>query len=324
LVDGGAFRQDPVFLVDVGASGGIDAYWSAFEDQLVGVGFDPLLTEVDHLNRTTPNPRVTYVPAWVTSHRARSSRVIEPSETPNTQFFQRTSAVRAAEIAELDYMQEFNNRGAEVRYAEHHVVLDEYFDAEARTSIDFIKVDTDGHDYDVLLGCDAILSSGRVLGLAVEAQFHGFVSADANLFSNVDLYLRTKGFGLFDLEINRYSRAALPARFVLSVPAQTTTGQVSWGEAIYFRDLADPDYEQTWNFHPSMEDVLKLACLFEIFGMPDCSAELVIKYGDEIVADYDRTAILDVLASEQEGRDIGYEDLLREFSDQARVGWTSS
>ena len=39
------------------------------------------------------------------------------------------------------------------------------------------------------------------------------------------------------------------------------TGQVSWGEAIYFRDFGDPHYESMWDFAPSGADVLKLMCL---------------------------------------------------------------
>ena len=73
-----------------------------------------------------------------------------------------------------------------------------------------------------------------MLGLGVEVQFHGPVSSEANLFSNVDRFLRGFGFGLFDLDVHRYSRGALPAEFVYDLPAQTTTGQVLWGEAIYF------------------------------------------------------------------------------------------
>src|SRR5205823_1092351 len=128
----------------------------------------------------------------------------------------------------LHYAREYYNAGAEIEHATKRIALDEYFTSDDAGRIDFIKVDTDGHDYEVLRGCDEILRSGRVLGLAVEAQFHGPVSRDANLFSNIDAYLRSRGFGLFDLEVYRYSRAALPAAFVAGIPANTPTGQVSW------------------------------------------------------------------------------------------------
>lgn len=309
LVSRDAFLQDHVFIVDVGASGGIDSYWYEFGNHLCAVGFDPLIAEVQRLNADAISG-IRYIPAWVTSPSP-----LEADDVPSTQFFPRTSAVRSAEITSLDYPREHFNAGAEIELAADQIVLDDYFDGDTATQIDFIKVDTDGHDYEVLLGSEQMLRSGRVLGLAVEVQLHGRVSRSANIFSNIDPFLRDRGFSLFDLELHRYSRAALPAQFVYDLPAQTTTGQVSWGEAIYFRDLGDPTYERTWGFNPTTEDVLKLVCLYEIFGMPDCSAELILKYRPRIRNVADPTVLLDLLAAEQSGRDVTYAGLLREFSD---------
>lgn len=313
----GSFLQDPVFVVDVGASGGIDSYWYEFKDQLIAVGFDPLSAEVERLNAQAM-PGVTYVGAWVTSSSPRQTE-----DLPNTQFFSRTSAVRAAEVASLDYTREYFNAGVGVEFAKERIVLDEYFANNDRMNIDFVKVDTDGHDYEVILGCDQILGSGRVLGLAVEAQFQGPTSQDANVFSNIDPLLRSQGFSLFDVEVYRYSRAALPASFLFDIPAQTATGQISWGEAIYFRDLGDPSYEEMWRFEPTTVDVLKLACLFEIFGVPDCSAELILKYGQRIGSEDERTELLDILAAEQYGREITYSKLLRQFEAETRARFAS-
>ncbi len=78
----------------------------------------------------------------------------------STHFFSRTSAVRAAEIAELDFVREHQNAGAPITYASDRIVLDDYFHAADRARIDFLKVDTDGADYDVLRGADQILRSG--------------------------------------------------------------------------------------------------------------------------------------------------------------------
>ena len=312
LVGRTTFADDPLFVVDVGASGGIDRYWHEFGDQLRAVGFDPLVTEVERLNASA-GEGVRYEAAWVTCR--------EPGTTngmPSTQFFQRTSAVRAAEVANLDYTRQHYNAGAPVELSTERIVLDEHFDADERQRIDFLKVDTDGGDFDVLRGAEAILRDGGVLGLAVEAQFHGPVASDANLFSNIDLYLRGLGFALFDLEVNRYSRSALPSEFLLDIPAQTITGQASWAEAFYFRDLGDPGYESMWSFEPSDVDVFKLICLFEIFGLPDCSAELVLKYDQRLGDRRTRSKFLDILASQQAGERTAYGDLQRRFADDAR------
>lgn len=208
--------------------------------------------------------------------------------------------------------------------SETRIVLDEYLAADERNRIDFLKVDTDGGDFDVLRGAEEILRNGALLGLAVETQFNGPIGSDANLFSNVDRYLRGFGFGLFDLDVNRYSRDALPAEFALDLPAQTVTGQVSWGEAIYFRDLGDPNYESVWDFVPSRVDVLKLMCLFEIFGLPDCSAELILRYRESLGDERLRTELLDVLAAEQAGSGTTYASLQRRFADDARRRFSPS
>ena len=298
LVDRGSFENDPMFVVDVGASGGIDSYWHEFRDDLEVIGFDPLVAEVERLNAGAERG-VRYEAAWVTCHTPTLEQPLR-----STQFFSRTSAVCAADIAELDFVRYHQNAGAPIMYASDRIVLDDYFDTADRSRIDFVKVDTDGADFDVLRGADTILRSGGVLGLAVEAQFHGPVSTEANLFPNVDLYLRDRGFSLFDLEVLRYSRSALPSTFALGIPAQTVSGQVSWGEAIYFRDLGDPRYEAMWEFEPSPVDLLKLMCLFEIFGLPDCSAELVLKYAQIVGDDETRTRYLDVLAAQQSARSL--------------------
>jgi FkbM family methyltransferase len=313
LVARRVFADDPVFVVDVGASGGIDGYWTEFAEQFRAVGFDPLVAEVDRLNAGA-RTGVEYVAAWVT----RPDPGTHEAAARSTDFFQRTSAVRAAEITGLDYIREVFNAGAPVERTATRIVLDEYFGPDDRARIDFIKIDTDGGDFDVLRGADAILRNGRVLGLAVEVQFHGPVSDDANLFSNVDRYLRGKGFALFDLEVYRYSRHALPAEFQLDLPAQTVTGQVSWGEAIYSRDLGDPEYESMWDFAPSSVEVLKLACLFEIFGLPDCAAELILKYEETLDRECDRTELLDRLAADQWGPGATFAGVHRRFEDDVR------
>lgn len=318
LVERGMFRRDPVHIVDVGASGGIDSYWHEFGDQLRAVGFDPLIVEIERLKNEGARG-VNYIAAWVTC----ASPLPDDSRL-STDFFQRTSAVRAAELARLDYTREHFNAGAELRLSDERIVLDDYFSDADASSIDFMKVDTDGQDYEVLVGTRSILHAGRVLGLAVEVQFQGHVSESANVFGNIDRLLRGAGFSLFDVEAYRYSRAALPAEFVYEIPAQTKSGQVSWGDALYFRDLGDPDYEQRWGFFPTSEDVLKLACFYELFGLLDCAAELILKYTALLRGELDCRELLDILATEQTGRKTSHAALIREFELDVRERFVPS
>jgi hypothetical protein len=275
-----AWGPSDFYLIDVGASEGLGDCWQAYKPRFRALGFDPLVAEVKRLNALTVDPKIRYVDAFVTYHGY--DELFPPQQRPggadacpNTNFWSRTSSVRAMNLCQMDYTRERHNAGAEVVWSQNHVQLDDFIPRSDYPLVDFIKIDTDGHDYPVLLGADRLLSEGQVLGLSVECPFQGAVHEHANLFASIDRFLRSKGFALFDLELCRYSRGTLPARFVHNIPAQTESGQVHWGEAVYFRDLGDPAYEHTWRSF-DREKLIKLITLFELFGLADCAAELLV------------------------------------------------
>jgi FkbM family methyltransferase len=272
--------ESDFFLIDVGASGGVGKQWAAaFGDRLRAIAFEPLLAEAARLQRASAGSKITYEAAFVTCRDydrlfppdVRSNRLRSKNNDP----YPRVSAARAQDVMRINYPEHVFNAGAPAEYTDRRIVLDEFVPAIERPSVDFLKVDTDGHDIEVLLGAQGIVDAGGVLGVSIEAQFHGASDDHANTFANIDRWMRRNGFSLFDLDIYRYSRSALPAPFTIDSPAQTLTGQVLWGEAVYFRDLAAADYERMWSYQPTRERVFKLAALFDLFRLPDCAAELL-------------------------------------------------
>jgi hypothetical protein len=149
----------------------------------------------------------------------------------------------------------------------------------------------------------------------VESPFHGLVHDESNTFRNIDRLLTGLGFSLFDLEVYRYSRAALPGRFVYRIPAQTESGQVIWADALYLRDAGRPDYESEWSFMLSPQKILKLACLFEIFGLNDCAAELLLKYRAEVGHLVDVNRYLDSLTPSVQSARPSYREYVRGFEE---------
>lgn len=300
-------------LVDVGASGGIARRWDIFGERLAAVGFDPLIAEVERLNGMERRPKVRYVAARVGWPRYESLLPVPEPGSPPILFNQpygRTSAVKAHALQQHDYVRQHFNAGSEVAYAETYVSLDIYFAGQQPP--DFIKIDTDGHDYAVLLGADSSLKTG-VLGVEIEVQFHGAAHEYANVFSNIDPFLRHRGFSLFDLRAYRYSRAALPAPFRSDILAQTTTGQIMWAEAVYFRDPAHEGYERTFDWRVSREQLMKLCCLFELYGLPDCAAELLEESG-ELQSLPGREELLDSLTPRVFGP-LSYREYMRRFEE---------
>ena len=299
IVELGLWGESPFFLVDVGCSGGIERRWRSFGTRLQGVGFDPLVAEIERLNTLRADAGVVYEAACVTCHnyeeRLPLAERVDRVRCRDNQPFHRTSSFAALGRRATSYTQEVFNAGAPVVMTERHLTLDDWA-AQNQRPVDFVKVDTDGHDIAVLLGAERLLSEGGVLGVKIEAQFHGAIHPFANLFHNIDGILRNHGFTLFDLNQRRYSRAALPDAFFANRPGRTRTGQLLWGDAIYLRDLAPADYERMFAFHVSSERVMKLACLFDLFDLPDCAAELLTSRSDFLDAGV-REHLQDLLVS---------------------------
>src|SRR5262249_53082934 len=140
VVDQPPWGADDFRLVDVGASGGIADRWNAFGDRLWAVGFDPLVAEIHRPAGIERRPKVHYDAAFV--GWPHCDRVFPPDEradlikTRHVQPFPRLSAVGAQRLMKQEY-------------------LDDYFRGQAPP--DFLKIDTDGGDFLVLMGAERVL-----------------------------------------------------------------------------------------------------------------------------------------------------------------------
>lgn len=140
------------------------------------------------------------------------------------------------------------------------VTLDEYLPKEGIRSIDFIELDTQGSELDILKGAEKFLRDS-VLGLRIEVEFSP-IYKDQPLFSDVDAFVRSCGFVLFDLSRHRYRRGSAPRTLA-------TSGQLVYGHAYYMKDyrlISGPD---AW-LH-----ILKLSMVADYFGAFDYAYEMV-------------------------------------------------
>lgn len=310
LVQQGTFRDHPFSLVDVGCSGGIQDQWRHFGGQLRAVGFDPLIREVERLNASTTNPLVRYVASRVGCR----GFVREPKTGLfNTEAYPRSTTERAVELMGINYTNTYFDRTHDGAKSSEVVELDEFF-REHPDDVDFLKTDTDGFDIEALSGARKLLSGVGPIGLAVETQFSGWPSADTNLFSNVDPYLRGLGYSLFALDPKLHSKAALPKLFRWSQPADTHEGQACWADTVFFRDVCLPGYEDHFRIRLTAHKLLKLCCAFEIHGLEDCAAEVLLQFRSRLegVADVDRC--LDLLTPPlPDGRQVPYREYIEFF-----------
>jgi FkbM family methyltransferase len=90
--------------------------------------------------------------------------------------------------------------------------------------VDFLELDTQGSELDILQGCKHLLGSS-ILGLKVEVEFYPLYIGQA-LFSDIENYLRPLDYYLFDLSRYRLRRAYIKTR-----------GQLLWGHAFYLKNV---------------------------------------------------------------------------------------
>jgi FkbM family methyltransferase len=295
-------QAEPFTLIDVGCSGGIEPYWRLFEPALRATGVDPMVTECDRLRSAEQNPHVRYVPAWI-----RQPGFPADKHAKTDQPFARTSAWTA-----IGQMTPPNAPATPVELAHRRLTLDELVDEANYGTVDFIKIDTDGDDLEVLASAERTLQSKQVLGVEVEWHFQGGMHPWANTFDNMHRVLRGAGLSFFDQDMRRYTRAALPGRFASVIPAETQSGQAIWANAVYLRDAGAPGYEADWP-PLSLASIVKLVCLFELYGLNDCAAELILKHREAFDAVFSSNDALDILAREMWPDAAGYEEVMQSF-----------
>jgi hypothetical protein len=214
---------------------------------------------------------------------------------------------------QMKYFGRLINRDNGIVVAEREIdvsSLDDVMTSQGISHFDFIKLDVEGAELDVLRGASAILSSSKVLGVLSEIRLQEEINGSPP-FSALDGFLRDKGFRLFDLEVHHQSRVALPypqlhdyrkpsgERFF----ANTIHGQVQDGDALYFRDLFPAS-----TISPTT--ILKLCALFEIYSLNDCAAELVLANRERLRSLADPERLLDLLAAGTSGSDLSYRDYM--------------
>jgi hypothetical protein len=328
-----ALEGDDFTLIDVGCSRGIDPAWRSLGSRLRAFGFDASLTEVRRLTEAETSQGIEYVAAFVgiaPDHpfaRKKGDRA-HWGRLPNDRLsFSRTGELqRDAVAAASDRDKLLHNawRTMELADRDHPVVLPAFLAARAVSSVDAIKIDVDGPDFDILNSLDASLANLGVLALDLEVNFNGTDRETDHTLHNTDRFLKARGFELLGMKVRTYSTSALPERYVWPFPAETVAGRALQGDAFYARDLASTEWDDLAR-QLGAGKLAKLAAIFAIRGLPDCAAELLVARRSLLAPLLDVDAGLDLLARQVQGsawRPLGYRDYIAAFEANHRRFYT--
>ena len=297
-------------IFDVGGRGGINQEWTAFGDQLQVYCFEPDEEECRRLAAAAP-AQVKYIPQALSDSK-RTAALYEAKLAASTSLYK----------TRMDYFGRFLNSDNGITVGQRTVdvrPLDEVVKDYGVGRIDFIKLDAEGAELDILKGGVEAIAKGGILGVLSEIRFHREINGSPP-FAELDAFLRSRNFHLYDIDANRHSRRALPYPSAADYRTATgerffgytTRGQVQDGDALYFRDLLGGT--------ASPVGMLKLCALMEIYSLNDCAAELVVANRESLRECADPDKLLDLLASGIAGRSTHYQDYLTAyFRDPATV-----
>lgn len=300
-------------LLDIGCSGGINRQWRRLGHRLRALGIDPDVREIDRLAAREKNPLITYVNAFASiapdhpfAIKKQGKPDLERNPWPRLSTLQYMENVYPTDkkISEKEKRSANLWPTAQLADPSSPVIVPEYLQRQGVTSLDFLKIDVDGKDFDLLNSFDQALTDLAVLGVGIEVRFWGSACETDGAFHNVDRFLKARGFELFNLTLRRYSTSALPSRFVGRAPGATEFGRVHHGDAMYARDLGSGLYDDFAN-SLTADKVLNLAAIFAIFDLPDCAAEVALRFRSLLSQLCDVDWLLDLLATQAEHEVFG-------------------
>ena len=245
LVKNDFFVSNHFKVVDVGARHGFKGRWARYNKQIDLIGFEPDEEEYKILNKNKSSNEKFY-------------QFAVDSKKGKQMFY--LSAYRASSSfypLNDDFVYRFPSHK---QLAIEKEVEVETIDLDSiKINMDFMKIDTEGAELDVLKGAKKHLNDS-VVGVELEVSFNGFRKNNP-LFNEIDSYLKEQGFDLFCLSPKSHPKNALP---------HFKTGQCIGADSLYLKYGVKYGLSGWDSFK-----VMKLASIMETYGLNDCAIELI-------------------------------------------------
>jgi FkbM family methyltransferase len=299
----GFLKHNPLQVVDAGARGGPQSHWGVYGQSVNVIGFEPYEEESDRLNREAKEGKLavpfTCFPVAL-GNKDSNARLYEYPHN------KASNSLTPPQQGELTY------RDISVRR----------FDSFAREhgvkTVDFMKIDVERHEVEVIEGLGKFLGAGEILGFEIEVLF--WPKDDAPLMSDIDILLRRLGYNLYDVDVFRFASMALPSPVAWdhrdhndqAILGPTLSGRLAHGDALFFKDIASE--KETILRNGDATRILKMASLFELYGLPDCAADLLEEYRTLIDPIVPVDALLNAFVPNHYGEGLTYKQYLQAYA----------
>lgn len=282
--------QEPFVLVDVGVQGGEHQHWNLLGDHLVVHGFDALEEAIMQLRRQNWRANRHYH-AFAAGKADEERTFYFNAANPTASSMYRQGPSR------FDVQRREQTRKVQVRR------LDTLFAEGLIPRADFLKIDVEGFEMDVLLGAQELIGAG-VLAVETESNFGISASLRTGHFSAISDTLVDHGLLVFDLAFNRVPRAsfqrALVAKGLPEASIHEGIGKPSTLNVLFCRDaIQETDEADSYPTPPrplSPDQLIKLIIIYELHGLNDIAVDTVDRFTTSLTPRLDVVRAIELLA----------------------------
>lgn len=250
--------DNPLWIVDIGASGGIDPRWPKLTSSFKGILFEPDPREYEDLRSKAGKNLIVLNSALSDSVNTMNFNLCRKQEVssvylPNTKVLKKFPDSERFEV----------NRTITLTTD----TLNNQLRKNGISEIDFIKIDTQGHELPILSGSSDYID--KVVGLEIEVEFIELYKGQP-LFYDVNHFTQKNGFELFDIRRYFWKRKE-------GIHTGRQKGQLIFGDALYFRT---PENIMSMK-DISPEKIIRSICIYLSYGYLDLAQALLKNANDD-------------------------------------------
>jgi FkbM family methyltransferase len=263
-------------LVDVGVQEGESERWRPLGDHLVVHGFDPIAEAVQALSAANRSiPKRHYHCMALGNMDGEQSFYFDPVKPTESSMYRKDVGQCDRSAQEL--------RKVPIRR------LDSLRAEGLCPQADFVKIDVEGFEQDVLLGAYELLHEG-VLGLQIETNFGVSPSYPKSHFATVAAIALEHHLVLFDLAFNRIPRASFQRALVgagfAPIREQDAVGRPATVNALFARDLIQetdhPEHYQGACGPVSVDQLIKTMIICELHALNDVALDTAERFAERL------------------------------------------
>lgn len=245
------YKNIPIILLDIGASEGIPKRWEIAKAFVKAVGFEP---DIRAFKNLVSSDSAVYINTAISNVDGNIAINLTKKQTCSSIFTPNYDFVRQfpdAQRFEIEGSVTLSGKQLNKKLLQNNGITDP----------DFMKTDIQGGELKVFQGAEEILD-GSIFGIEVEVEFNP-IYTDQPLFADIDDYLRSRGFSLFDLRRYFWKRS-------IGSGVGGAKGQIIFADALYLKTYeALSKSMQGRTAEEKKAKILKAILICRIYGLDD-------------------------------------------------------